>query len=280
MINKINISTLTRFGIQLLFFLTMPALFSTAFNGIKYIGEQIHLKEAIVWNPFIAILIVLLLFTMVFGRFFCGYACAFGSMGDWLFTCSSFLQKKIRKKVFKLSDKTITNLNYLKYIVLIGIVAACITGTYSYISKADPWEIFASFISGDFNVTGKHFSLVILILILVGMCFVERFFCQFLCPMGAAFALIPELPLTIFNRKKEECIPGCSLCIKTCPASISLGESGSRHNDCFQCGKCSIKCPKENVRLGFRKLQGTEIWLVAGKTVILFAVSWIITHGN
>jgi polyferredoxin len=110
------------------------------------------------------------------------------------------------------------------------------------------------------------------------MVFVERFFCLFLCPMGAVFALLPLFPPLIFNRKKEACIPGCAQCTKTCPAAISLGEPHSKYGDCFQCGKCAVKCPKGNVRPGVRALEGTEIWLVALKSALLFALCYPIMH--
>ena len=271
---KITPYKVTRFAIQIVFFIFMPALFSVAFNGIKYLADQIHKTEMISWNPFLATFIVLLAFTVIFGRFFCGFACAFGSLGDWLYTLSSLVQKKTRKKVFKLPDKVISKLLYLKFIVLIAIVGACLLGVYSQISYADPWELFASFRSGNFSLSGKAISGVIFLLIILGMLLIERFFCMFLCPMGAVFTLLPVLPFTAYNRKKNECIPGCTICKKTCPASISLGENDSNHGDCFQCGKCSMSCPKDNIRPAIRKFKGTEVWISLIKGAILFAVCY------
>lgn len=57
-------------------------------------------------------------------------------------------------------------------------------------------------------------GIVILVLIMVGMCTQERFFCQFLCPMGAVFALMPILPGALFQRNREKCPPKCGLCKK------------------------------------------------------------------
>ncbi len=247
--------SLIRFVIQLAFFIFLPALFATAFAGIKYLAEQLHKTEMISWNLFLATLIVLLLCTIIFGRIFCGYACAFGSLGDWLYACSSFVQKKLRGKIFKLPDKIISKMLYLKYFILMGIIILILTGTYTFVGQADPWEIFASFRSGNFHLSGKIYAGILLGIIAVGMLFIERFFCMFLCPMGAIFALLPTLPLTAYNRSKKECIPGCTICTRTCPASITLGEENSRYSECFQCGKCMVKCPKECIRPGFRQLR-------------------------
>jgi len=272
-------SAITRFVIQVAFFILLPALFSAAFNGVKYLANQMHQQDAFTWNPFLETLVILLASTVLFGRFFCGYVCSFGSVGDWIFSCSAFVQKKLFKKVFTLPSKVIKGLQYLKYVLLIGIVAACLTGTYSYVSPADPWELFAFFRAGDFSISGRTYMAITLGLIVVGMVFVERFFCQFLCPIGAVFALMPMLPQTIFNREKEDCIKGCSICIKTCPADISLGEAHSKYGECFQCGKCSVKCPKANLRLGFRRLRGTEIALAVIKAALFIAVCYRLMNG-
>lgn len=252
---KLKIFTIVRIVIQLIFFVLMPAVFSTAFMGAKYIAEQIFKREVIAVNPFVETLIVLLVITILFGRYFCGYACAFGSLGDWVFGISAAVQKKFRKKVFKLPVTIIAKLQYVKYAVLLVILGMCVGGRYSMIGKYDPWEVFASIRAGNFSMERSSvWAIVLLIVIIMGMCFVERFFCSFLCPMGAIFSIMPILPFATFNRDKEKCAKGCTLCVKTCPAALSLGEENSKYGDCFQCGRCSIKCPKKSIKNGLEKL--------------------------
>lgn len=103
------------------------------------------------------------------------------------------------------------------------------------------------------------------------MCFVPRFFCRVLCPMGALFALMPVIPAFVPVKDKENCIKGCSLCKKNCPAALSLEESSG---ECFQCGACMDVCPKGNVKIGLKKLRGTEIPTVLFKVALLFAICW------
>ena len=94
-----------RLAIQILFFLLFPSTFTSAFNGVKYIFTQIGLGSSVALNSFLAVLIALCVYTIVFGRFFCGYACAFGTMGDLLHKLYLFICKKMKKKTFKLNDK-------------------------------------------------------------------------------------------------------------------------------------------------------------------------------
>ena len=69
-------------AIQLVFFIFYPALFSTAFAGIKSVFQALAAHQPITWNSFLDVTGVLLVITILFGRHFCGYACAFGSLGD------------------------------------------------------------------------------------------------------------------------------------------------------------------------------------------------------
>lgn len=90
--------TYVRACIQLLFFFFFPAAFTTAFSGVKSIFTQIRLGEAVMLTRFLTVLLVLCAFTIVFGRFFCGYACAFGTLGDAVRAGYVWLCKKWKKK--------------------------------------------------------------------------------------------------------------------------------------------------------------------------------------
>lgn len=84
--------------IQLLYFLFIPSAYTAAFNGVKYIFTQMGAKTHLEVTSFVAALIVLCVYTIVFGRFFCGFACAFGSLGDAVRALYVFICKKLKKK--------------------------------------------------------------------------------------------------------------------------------------------------------------------------------------
>lgn len=89
---------LIRAAIQLAFFIFYPALFSTAFAGIKSIFQVLAAHQPITWNSFLDVTGVLLVITILFGRHFCGYACAFGSLGDAMYELTLFIRQKIFHK--------------------------------------------------------------------------------------------------------------------------------------------------------------------------------------
>ena len=66
--------------------------------GVRYVIEQIRAGKPIEQNAFLVMLIALCGFTILFGRFFCGYACAFGTLGDGMYALSQWIQKKVKKE--------------------------------------------------------------------------------------------------------------------------------------------------------------------------------------
>lgn len=263
-----------RAAIQLLFFLFIPSIYTAAFNGIKYIFTQIGANEVIGMTSFITILIVVCVYTVIFGRFFCGYACAFGSFGDFVRWAYVLICKKLKKKPITLSKKAASVMTYLKYVVLAAIVLMCFGGVYSNLSGTSPWDVFSMLHAGNFRLGGYIPGLVILILLMVGMAVQERFFCRFFCPMGAIFSLLPVLPFFSLHRDRENCIKGCSACTKNCPSDIGLPNDGSLDvcGDCFQCQKCIDVCPKSNIHCGIKSIRGNEFVFTILRAILLAAV--------
>ena len=269
---KISVQTIIEVMIRAVFFIIYPALFSTAFTGIKLIVEQITQRASLQWNSFVQTLVVLLVFTIVFGRFFCGFACAFGTWGDFVYFISSMIRKKRKKKPLKCFSKAGKILRYLKYVVLLVVLLLCIKGYSSAVAVHSPFSAFSRF--HQLKMADSLIGTGLFLLVTAGMALEPRFFCRFLCPMGAVFSLMPVLPFSVIKRNRENCIPKCKACNLVCSANleIPLDKEGDNatSGECFSCGKCIGKCPKQNTHNG---LPG-KLWLpmLVGKAVILFVI--------
>ena len=269
-----QIHTWLRAAIQLLYFIFIPSVYTAAFSGVKYLFTQVGAGNRIELTSFVTVLILICVYTILFGRFFCGFACAFGSLGDAVHTLYRYIFKKMKKKPLLISDEWANWLDKLKYVVLTVIVLMCFAGVYGKAKGTSPWDVFSMIRAGNFKLGGYIVGLLILILILAGMCLEERFFCRNLCPMGAVFSLLPVLPFFALHRDRENCIKGCSACTKKCPSGIGLPEDGSPkvEGDCFQCQKCIDTCPKGNIHTGIRSLKGNEIWFMLFRAILLAAI--------
>lgn len=243
---------LIRAAIQLIFFIAAPSLFSTAFAGIKTIFLAIGGQQSVTWNSFLDITALLLIITILFGRHFCGYACAFGSLGDALYELTAFIRAKCfgKKKKHGYPEEWVHRLQKVKYVILAFLLLSCITGFYSKLQGMSPWDVFSMLTTGRLPKSTYIVGTVLLILIMAGMCTQERFFCQFLCPMGAVFALMPILPSALFKRDRSKCPAKCGLCKKRCPAHLDIDGDTPLSGECICCHACEATCPRKNIQIG------------------------------
>lgn len=273
-LRKRKIQTWFRAGVQLLFFILFPSMFTAAFNGVKYIFTQLGSGNRIELTAFVAVLLMLCVYTMIFGRFFCGFACAFGSFGDAVHAIYVSCCRKLKKKPVSIPAKAAEKLTYIKYVILTIILILCYLGVYSSLKGTSPWDVFSMLRAGNLGLGSYIIGAVLLVLIIIGMCVQERFFCRFMCPMGAVFSILPIASTFTLHRDRAGCIKGCGACEKICPCDICLPDdsSGRISGDCFQCQKCNGICPKSNIHTGIKLLRGNELWFTGIRAAILIAI--------
>ncbi len=244
---KAQILKYVRIVVQIIFFVIFPALFSQAFGAVKEVitcmkdGKVLHMGE------FVIAFIILCAVTITFGRIFCGWACAFGAFGDFVFFISSYIHKKMKKRMFKIPDKALRIMQMFKYIVLVSVVLLCYGGKGELVTKYSPWTVFSLITVRNKMFLSYKAAIVILIFIVIGMAVKERFFCQFICPLGAIFSLLPNAFMLIFNRDNNACIKGCKACKNNCPVGIKLSENHFADGECIGCARCINTCPKGNI---------------------------------
>lgn len=241
-----------RYAVQALFFLLAPGLFSAAFSGIKYIAGQVGALSPVELTSFVLLLIVVVGATVVMGRFFCGYACAFGFLGDVVYDATAALRHKIGLGDLNFPEPLVKVLQLLKFAVLAAICALCFLASYSEVSSYSPWTAFAGIVAGSTEgIRTGAFALLAAIVVLMALR--KRAFCQFLCPMGAIFSLLPMLPFAIRDRNELRCPKSCGQCRKNCPVDIWPDKGSLQSGECIACGDCAVNCPLGNIsvlRLG------------------------------
>ncbi len=184
---------------------------------------------------------ITLVLAIAFRRSFCGILCPFGALQEFF--------AKIGQKIFGKSlvmpsiiDKP---LRYLKYIVLlITVIYAWITAGL-WMSPYDPWAAYAHLPEGLKSVwESSAVGLIILSISVVGSLMYDRFFCKYLCPMGALYGIIGKISPYRVVRNEEKCID-CGLCTQNCPTNIDVQHSVEvKTAECINCQTCVLNCPK------------------------------------
>ena len=162
---------LLRAAIQAIFFVSMPGAFAAGFYGVRQIFLRIGTGSVLQLDSFTLSLLGLCGFTLLTGRFFCGYVCAFGSLGDLSYWVSGLVQKKLlhRKKQFRLPHRAVLWGQKVKYLVLLFIVAMCAANQYGRLQGTDPWEVFSRLTALHTPPEGFGIGIALFVLILIGM---------------------------------------------------------------------------------------------------------------
>ena len=202
------------------------------------------------WNTLLSdpLLIVLMSYVIVtffvWGRgVFCGWLCPFGALQELIANIGKFFkikQIKIPEKYNKAS------LN-IKYIILLTLFVTCFIAP-SFLNLGSEIEPFKTAISMKFN-REWYYVIYAVLLLAIGL-FIERFFCRFICPLGAFMAIGGKLRIfNSFLKRRNECGSPCKLCSNECPIDAIEKNGKINMNECFYCLDCQSlyyndhKCP-------------------------------------
>lgn len=206
-------------------------------------------------DPVICILWCYVLLTLVlWGRgYFCGWLCPFGVLQELSAELARLLKIRQRRIPFRLHRR----LQGLKYLILAGLVATSFW-SISGAERAAEVEPFKTAITLGF-VRDWPFVLYASALLLAGL-FVHKFFCRYLCPLGACFAVLGHFHLLRWLPRRAECGSPCQLCTRRCGIGAIEPDGRINYRECIQCYECEViyrddrQCvPLINARKGKRR---------------------------
>ena len=246
---KISVLRIARAAVQIASFLFLPSLYIGALDGVRQIYlAVIHQSISADLLPQLIEIIAVLPVTILLGRFFCGWMCAFGSFTDLIYSVSH----KVFRKRLKISEQADAWMKKIKYVILVFLAVAVWSLNVTAFNSASPWDVFGMLAvigkAPDFSYVIMNLTagFIILILIIVASAFVERFFCRYLCPMGAVFALSSKLRIAKIKKPSAQC-GSCRACTNSCAMGIPLYRMEAvGSGECINCMKCIASCPRGN----------------------------------
>ena len=185
------------------------------------------------YDPMSTILWVYVLATLVvWGRgTFCGWLCPFGALQEFAATVARLLRIP-RRRVPPLADR---RFKWIKYVVLVVIVAAAAVSQH----WSDPLvevEPFKTAITMRFEHAWPFVAYAIALVL--GGAIVYKFFCRYLCPLGASLAFAGRLRRFDWITRRIECGKPCQLCSHRCEYQAIQHDGRIDYTECFQCMDC------------------------------------------
>ncbi len=190
------------------------------------------------WEFFLAAPLIFILWASVaagllfWGRGpFCGWLCPFGALQELL----SNIAKRLKVPQLKLRWGLHERLWPIKYIIFLGLFGLSFY-SLSYAEMAAEVEPFKTAIILKFV---RDWPFVVFAgALLVASLFIERFYCRYLCPLGAALAIPGRIRMFEWLKRYPECGSPCQRCAKECPVQSIHPEGQINVNECIYCMHC------------------------------------------
>jgi Na+-translocating ferredoxin:NAD+ oxidoreductase RnfG subunit/ferredoxin len=197
------------------------------FLSVSHITSAIEVGPRVFLEDFTLLLFVCftVLTTLLWGRVFCGYLCPFGALQDFL---DRFVPERFKRELPAFLHKRAL---VIKYAVLVIVVLPALLGsTVSLFQYAEPFgTVF--FLSPSIGLWS------IAAIVLAAAAIIPRFYCRYVCPLGASLAIASVLsPFRI--RRVEQCTV-CKVCEQDCPTGAITGPTID-FKECVRCNICEI----------------------------------------
>jgi len=199
---------------------------------------------------------ILMGFGLLFGRLLCGFLCPFG-----------LFQELLYKIPFPKIKNPWRRPRCIKYVILaVFVIGMPLLLTNSlgisspafceYICPAGTIEAAIPLLSANEplrKTLGVLFNikLTIAVLVIPGCLLIYRFFCQYLCPLGAIYSLFNRVSLYQIHIDMVKC-KRCGICKDVCKMGVDPSEK-PQSMECIRCGECVSACPHHALSSGFIK---------------------------
>ncbi|MBM1690718.1 NosR/NirI family protein [Sulfitobacter geojensis] len=205
----------------------LMALFGSLVSGFSWQAFLLDPLTFILWFSVAAAL-------LFWGRgAYCGWLCPFGALQELL----NQVARKLRIPQWTLPWGLHERLWPLKYMIFLGLFGVSLTSIEQAERLAEV-EPFKTAIILNF-VRAWPFVAYVAALLIAGL-FVERFFCRYLCPLGAALAIPARLRMFDWLKRYKECGSPCQTCAHQCPVQAIHPTGEINPNECINCLHCQV----------------------------------------
>lgn len=205
----------------------LMALFGALTTGFSWQAFLLDPMTFILWFSLAAAL-------LFWGRgAYCGWLCPFGALQE----LTNRVAKALHIPQWTLPWGLHERLWALKYMIFLGLFGVSLVSIEQaeHLAEVEPFKtaIVLKFIRA------WPFVAYASALLIAGL-FVERFYCRYLCPLGAALAIPARLRMFDWLKRYRECGNPCQTCANQCMVQAIHPTGEINPNECLNCLHCQV----------------------------------------
>ncbi len=192
------------------------------------------------WDTFLIDPMLFLLWSFVavtlllWGRgVYCGWLCPFGALQELTFK----LARKLKLPYFDIPHMVHERLLALKVVILLALFGLSLQ-SMSWAIKAAEIEPFKTAITLRFQREWGYIAFALGIIALAA--FNRKFYCKYICPLGAALIIPGRFHTFEWLRRRKECGKPCQVCAVECEVQAIRPTGEIVINECHHCLDCQV----------------------------------------
>lgn len=227
------------------------AFFHSLLGGFRWETFLIEPVIFILWS-FVALGLLFL------GRgVYCGWLCPFGALQELLNEGAKRLGIRQIEVPFAMQER-LWAIKYTLFVVILGLSFYSMERALIF-AEVEP---FKTAISMRF-MRDWPFVIFAVALLAAGL-FIERFFCRYLCPLGAALGIPAKMKLFDWLHRRSQCGRECRFCETQCTVGAIDPLGRINPNECILCLRCQVIMCDDNQCMILKRRAGRRSQMPIG----------------
>lgn len=230
--------------LRITYLLTTLLVLGWGLNGQLSVVQVMAFLNALLsgfqWETFLIAPVIFMLWSAValgllfWGRgVYCGWLCPFGALQE----LTNNLAVRLGVRQIAVPQALHERLWVIKYTLFVALVALSFYSMEKALIAAEV-EPFKTAISMRF-MRAWPFLLFVAAILFAGL-FIERFYCRYLCPLGAGLAIPAKLKIFDWLKRRPQCGRECRLCETKCTVGAINPLGQINPNECVLCLRCQV----------------------------------------